>query len=1055
MKLYSKICLQSLLTLVMLASINGTLYAQIKNITGKITNDKGEGLEGVTITMKNSKSTTLSNQNGTYKISVLDENSLLIFSYLGYIKQEIRVGSRSTINIILNSRDTQLEEVVVTALNINREQRSLGYAAQTVDSATLNRAPSNNWMNGLEGRIAGLTLNSVGGAMGSSEIILRGEKSLEMGNSGALIVVDGVPVSNKVPNQAGGAYNSVDSPMDIGSSAGDINPEDIASVTILKGAAATALYGSRGANGAVVIVTKSGSVRRGLGITINSNTDFSSVNRWFDYQYEYGAGGDSDIKHYSYGTTNYLSTSGTSDAWGPRFNTGVKYYQYDPAIQGQGAEPTDWIAYPNTKKDFFRTGILSNNSVAIDGGNNQTKGRLSITNLQNRYILENVSNQKTTVSFSLDQQINKGMKIAAKVNYYKSSSPNLPVLGYNARSVSNLLTQTPPNIDIELYRDYWRVVNGIRQVDVLQNRPFNTNVDNPYFVLYEMLNAANRDGAFGNINYSYKINNYLNFTGRTGINMYTDITSNRQPKSSRSWIDGFYREQNDFRYEINSDVLLTYKRPLSKNISSTFSVGGNSMRNSFNRTIAYIDRMLIPGEYTLINGVSRAILRPYREQKGISSVYGFANFSYKNYLFLELTGRNDWSSSLPVNNNSYFYPSANLSFVVTDLLKLNSNLLSFAKLRLSYAEVGSDTNPYRIDKYYASSDFTSTITNPTTLPNPELKPMRTRSFETGFEARLLKNRIGIDATYYQSKTIDQILSVPVDPASGFYNFIMNTGVIQNKGIELQLWGKVLESKNGLNWRINANAAANRSLIKNLNDKIETIKLYSMGTTALLAKEGGALGDIWGAGYSRNPEGKIIYENGYPTYDTENIMYLGNANPKIKGGIGSEFTYKGWALNFLFDAEFGHKKFSLTNSELMVGGMIKATVPGREEGAIIGTGVVLQEDGSWTPNTTPVKPSAYYLAHYDYNNGEANVFDASYIKFREFRIDKTITTKHAKKLGLNRITLGVYGRNLFVITSWPSFDPQSSTFSNGTIVQGIEIGQMPTTRNIGLNVRLIL
>ncbi|WP_293300323.1 SusC/RagA family TonB-linked outer membrane protein [Pedobacter sp. UBA4863] len=1054
MKLYFKICLQAALVLVILVLTNGNLYAQ-KTITGRVTNDKGESLEGVTITMKNSKSATLSNQNGNYKIAVLDENSLLIFGYLGYERQEVRVGARNTINIILNSKGTQLEEVVVTALNISKEQRSLGYAAQTVDSTALTKAPSNNWMSGLEGRIAGLTLNSAGGAMGSTEIILRGEKSLEMGNSGALIVVDGVPISNQVPSQAGGAYNSVDSPMDIGSSAGDVNPEDIASVTILKGAAATALYGSRGANGAVVIVTKSGSTRKGLGITVNSNTDFSSVNRWFDYQTEYGDGVDSDIKHYSYGTSNVLSTSGSSNAWGPRLNTGVKYYQYDPATQGQGAEPTDWISYPDATKKFFRTGILSNNSIAIDGGNAQTKGRLSITNMQNRYILENVSNQKTTVSFSLDQQINKAMKIITKVNYYKSSSPNLPILGYNARSVSNLLAQTPPNIDIELYRDYWRVINGIRQVDVAQNRPFNTNVDNPYFVLYEMLNTANRDGAFGNINYSYKINNYLNFTARTGINMYTDITSNRQPKSSRSWIDGFYREQNDFRYEINADVLLTYKRPLSKKISSTFSIGGNNMRNNFNRTIAYIDRMLIPGEYTLINGINRAILRTYREQKGISSVYAFANLSYKNYLFLELTGRNDWSSSLPTNNNSYFYPSANLSLVLTDMLAVKTNVLSFAKLRLSYAEVGSDTNPYRIDKYFSSSDFNASITNPTTLPNPELKPMRTKSFEAGLEARLLKSRIGIDATYYQSKTIDQILSVPVDPASGFYNFIMNTGLIENKGVELQLWGKVLQSNTGLNWRINFNAAANRSLIKNLNDKIETIKLYSFGTTALLAKEGGSLGDLWGAGYSRNPEGKIIYENGFPMYDTENPIYLGNANPKFKGGIGSEFTYKGWSLSFLFDAEFGHKKFSLTNSELMVGGMIKATLPGREEGAIIGTGVVLQPDGSWLPNTTPVKPSAYYLSHYDYNNGEANIFDASYIKLREFRVDKTIDTKYARKIGANRITVGVYGRNLFVISKWPSFDPQSSTFSNGTMVQGIEIGQMPSTRNIGVNLRLTL
>lgn len=1036
--------------------ISTQLYAQTYSVSGKITDEGGLALPGVSIFLKGTRISTTSNGDGTYKINTTKDNFVVTYSFLGYETQDQRILKSGVLNVVLKERKTDLEEIVVTALNIKREQRTLGYSAQTIDSLALTTAPSTNWINSLEGKVAGLTINSVAGAMGSSEIILRGEKSLSMGSSAALIVVDGIPLSNSVPSQAGNAYNSVDSPMDIGTSTGDINPEDIASVTILKGAASTALYGSRGANGAVVIITKSGSAKKGLGITINSNTDFSNINRWPDYQNEYGAGYDSDIKHYSYGVSNQLSTSGAAGAWGPKFDPNVLYYQYDPVTQRQGAQPTPWIAYPDSKKDFFRTGLTTNNSISIDGGSELTKGRFSIANLQNNYILENVSNQKTTVNFSLDQQISKSMKLVTKINYYRSTADNLPVLGFNARSSSFFLTHTAPNVNIDWYKDYWWINNnGIRQTDISQNKPFNSNIDNPYFVLYESLNKATRDGAFGNVSYSYKINPFLNFTARAGINMYNDITANIQPKSSRSWINGFYREQNNISYEFNTDFLINYKRPINKDITVSTSLGGNAMQTSFNRTIAYLDRLLIPGEYTLINGVDRAIMRGYKEQKAVYSLYAFANFSYKNYLFLELTGRNDKSSALSTDYNSYFYPSANLSFVLTDYLKTRSKVLSFAKLRLSYAEVGSDTNPYRIDKYYTSSDFTGSITNPTNLPNRELKPERTKSFETGFEARFLKNRIGFDATYYLSNSIDQILRVPVDPASGYYNFFENAGTVQNKGIELQLWTKILESKKGLNWRVNLNASANRGKIKALNNRIEAISLYALEPVSLLAVEGGAIGDIWGPGYARNPEGKIIYENGLPVIDTENPKLLGSAVPKFKGGIGNDFTYKGWKLNVLFDGEFGHKKYSLTNSSLMVNGMVKATIPGREEGGIIGNGVVLASDGSWTENTTPVKPSAYFLAHYARENGESNMFDASYIKLRELRIDKTINNKSVKKFGLNGVTLGLYGRNLFVLTNWPGFDPQSSTFHNGTIVQGIEIGQMPTTRNFGANIRLIL
>ncbi|WP_187774889.1 SusC/RagA family TonB-linked outer membrane protein [Pedobacter sp. BS3] len=1026
-------------------------------IQGKVTDEKGEPLAGVSIRVKNIRQSTVSNTKGEYKINVPNEDAVLVFSYIGFEVQERKVLKSTVINVSLKEKNTGLNEVVVTALNISREQRSLGYSAQVIDSVALNVAPTDNWLNALEGKVAGLTLNRADGPMGSSDIILRGDKSLQLGNSGALVVIDGVPVSNKITASGAGAYVSDNAPIDMGTGIGDVNPEDIASVSVLKGAAATALYGSRGANGAIVIVTKSGSSQKGLGISFSSSTAIENVNRLPDYQYEYGAGANSGIDYYSYGTSDSgANTSNANASWGPKLNTGVKYYQYDPATQGQGAEPTDWIAYPDNRKNFFRTGFKTSNTISIEGGSKTTKARFSVANQQNTYILENVGYQRTSVNLSLDQQINKDMKIATKVNYYNKSSDNLPTTGYSNKSASYFLLWTTPNVDTEWYRDYWKITNGIRQVDIEQNRPFNKNPDNPYFALYEILNPMKRNGLFGNINFSYKISPFLNFTAKTAIDMYDDVLSNRFPKSSDSYSQGFYREQNVIRYERNSDFLLSYNRPFNRDVKFGLSVGGNSMSSSYNRTRAYVNRLLIPGQYTLANRVDRPVIDAYKENKAINSLYAFTNLSYKEYIFLELTARNDWSSVFASNNNSYFYPSANLSLVLSDMFKVNSSVLSFAKLRLSYAEVGSDTNPYRIEKFYSASNFSSSITNPTSLPNYELKPERTKSYETGLEARFLRNRIGLDLTCYLADTYDQILSVPVEPASGYYYYYMNAGTVRNNGVEVQLWGKLLESKKGLSWKINFNGAINRGKILELKEEIESLGLYAMGSTgvSLQAVKGGSIGDIYGLAYQRNENGDIVYANGVPQLTTE-IQKVGNAVPKFKGGIGQEFRYKSWTMNILFDGEFGHQKYSLSNSMLMARGNSKATLPGREEGGILGKGVVQNDDGTWRPNDIVVSPSVYYAAHYDRTNAEANVFDASYIKFREFRIDKSFSSKSLQKVGFKKASIGLYGRDLFVWTKWPGFDPQNGTLNDGTIVQGIEIGQLPSTRNMGVNIRFSL
>lgn len=1022
-------------------------------ITGIVTDENGRPLIGASVKVIETKQGTMTDGKGAYTISVSPGKYTVEFSFISYATQhisnvQVSADQSQQLNIKLLPDAKDLKEVLVTALGIKREEKSLGYSAQKLDGSTVSDAPTSNWLNALEGKVAGLNIQKADGPMGSSDIILRGDKSLQLGNSGALIVIDGVPVNNQISGNSGSAYSSAEPSLDFGTAVTDLNPDDVASITILKGPGATALYGSRGANGAIIVTTKSGGARSGLGITVNSNTALDQVFNFPDYQYQYGQGAGSDVKYYSYGTSeDGGSTSGTSSGWGPKLNTGVKYFQYDPVTKTQSKEKLPWVAYPDNREGLFRTGLTTNNSVAIEGGNSATTARVSVNNTFNKYILENTGYQRTNVSFSLTQKISEKMQIATKINYYNKSSDNLPSTGYSNQTSSYFLMFTNANVDLNWFRDYWA------SEDDKQNRPFSSVPDNPYFALYEELNPMKRNGVFGNINFNYNFSKNLTFTAKTAIDMYDDISSNRQPMSAHHYTYGFYKEQNIIRYEQNSDFLLNYKKKLSKDFDMSAALGGNRMHSSYNRTRGSIRKLLIPGVYTLANGIDRPVLEGYKEEKAINSAYGFANFSFRDYLFFEVTARNDWSSVFSAANNSYFYPSANLSLVLSDLLKLRSNALSYTKLRLSYAEVGNDTRPYRIEKYYASSNFPSSVTNPTTLNNADLKPERTKSYEAGLEARFFKNKIGIDFSAYLTNTYDQILSVPVERASGYYNYVMNAGLVQNKGLELQAWGKIL-TRRDFSWRTTVNGAINRGKIVYLKDGIENIELYAMGSSgvSLMALPGGSIGDIYGRGYLRNGAGQIIYSNGVPQL-TPDIVYQGSAVPKFKGGIGNEFKYKAFRLNILFDGEFGHKKYSLSNSVMTVSGKLMTTIPGREAGGILGTGVIRNEDGSYRANDVVVSPSVYYNAHFDRINAEANLFDATYIKLREARLDYTIKSKYLEKLGIRNTSAGVFGRNLFIWSAWPIFDPQSSTLNGGVMVQGIEVGQFPTTRTFGFNFKL--
>jgi TonB-linked SusC/RagA family outer membrane protein len=860
-----------------------------------------------------------------------------------------------------------------------------------------------------------------------------------------------VPVSSKITGTGHSSHLSQDSPVDFGSTLSDINPEDIEKVTVLKGAGATALYGARAAGGAIIITTKSGKSKdKGIGVTITSNFSFDQVNRWPDYQFEYGEGRTD--KYYSYlDSADGLNTStnvGAGRAWGPKFD-GQSYFQYNPnAADGKPTERTPWVADKNYISGFFKTGTTQSNSIALEGGNENGSTRLSITHLKNDWILPNTGFERLNASLSINQKISENLKVNGKVNYTNKKSDNLPAAGYNNQSIMYfLMIGTAPNIKPEWFKPYWQP--GL--VGVKQKNPFNTGPDNPYLDLYEMLNKMNKHGVIGNLSATYQFNDKLEFMVRSGLDMSNEFRSQQRPFSMTKYARGMYREQNVFSYEINTDALLTYKNTLNPNINYNITAGANSMRQNYDFAGLYADQLSQPGIYQISNSLDQAVADPLKTKKAINSFYGLAQFSYQEKIFLDITGRNDWSSTLPYGNNSFFYPSISSSFLIHEITSLPS-VFSFAKFRLSWAQVGNDTRPYQTDKYY-DRIYSNSFTNTSTLFNASLKPEITSSIETGIDLRMFKNRLSIDIAYYNNNSRNQILAIPLDPVSGYSNAMVNAGLINSKGMELAVTGKLM-AKNKFKWNSTLTWSRNRSYVKELATGITNQVIYSHeSNVSIEARVGGRMGDMYSRGFQRSPDGQIIYtSSGLPAPLDPVMKKRGNAFADWKAGLMNEFTVGKVRMSILFDGQKGGSIYSQTNHKNNTLGKTKVTLPGRD-GGIIGQGVVLQSDGTYLPNTVKVAASSYYENYYTIGNGETNIFDASYIKLREIRIEFNIPNSLLNRTGIKSASLAFYGRDLFNFTKFPGFDPEGGNLNNGTLTPGVELAQFPSTRTIGTNLIL--
>lgn len=1064
---------RSLLLLLLLLPWSFLRAQQSPGTRGTVVTEQGEPLSGVTVSVKETGSDVAqqvtTNSEGSFVLSSLKAGIKydLSFSYVGYATHYIKgftaaQGESNSLLIRLKAGEQDMQEVVVTALGIKREQKALGFATSTVRGKELTDAMPLNWTDGLKGKVAGLNLLQAGsGPLNSTRINLRGDRSMDINNNEALVVVDGVPMVN-VRGRAGSGTNEAygagvsgdkDIPIDFGNGLSDINPDDIESVTVLKGAAATALYGSRAGNGALIITTKSGRKgQKGIGVTVNSNISVSDVLRWPDWQYEYGQGNNNRNAagelYYSYGlSADGANTGSTSSAFGPKFN-GQQYFQYDPTLEDQSAERRAWVPYEDNVKGFWRTGNNIINSIALDGGGDKFTARASVTHTKNEWIMPNTGFERLVASFNASGQFSKRLKVNAKINYTNKKSDNLPGTGYNNQSIAYFMIFQNPNVDLAWYEPRWK--KG--QDQIAQIHPFSSYIENPYLIAHEMTNSLDNNNMDGNLQAIYSFSDKFDVMVRSGLALRQDQRQQRRPWNTANFPQGYYKEQDVFFLESNTDFLFSYNDKIGEDFKIRASVGGNQRFERYKQSNAVVRGLLLPGVYKLSNAVDRALAENnLLEQQRMNSLFGLANLSWKDKIFVDITGRNDWSSTLPASSASYFFPSVSSSFILSDLLKL-PQAVSFAKARLSWARVGIDTRPYRTSKYYEVSSFPGSADAPTVLHNADLKPEMVDSWEAGLNVSLFNNRITADVNLYNNTTTNQVIRVPLDITTGYSFKYINTGEVRNRGIELMLTGSPIKTRH-FTWTATATWAKNENKIIRLSDDLEGDEqpIATSGNASIIATVGGSTGDIWGFGLVRNEEGKVVFDanTGMAVRPTD-IQKIGNAYADWRAGFVNEFRYKQFRLSVTLDGQYGGMIYSQTFHKMTEQGKLAHTLKGREEGFVIGDGVVATADGKYEVNTKQVAINSWYGDYYRRANVETNSFDASYLKLRELRLEYSLPASLYSRLRLTGASIAVYGRDLAMISDFPIFDPETASLNGTTVVPGVEMGQMPTPRTMGVN-----
>ena len=1040
-------------------------YAQGTNISGQVTGTGGAPIVGASVSVPTLRVGGFTDDQGQYNFTVpASANGTTVTvtaRRLGFTPSSAQVtvsGAPVVQNFSLSAAATQLQGVVVTALGLTREKSRLGTAQQQINTQELNQTRAQNIVQQIEGKVSGVAITSPGTQGGSTNIIIRGQNSIT-GNNQPLFIVDGVAVSNA--NRGGAPFVGTTTNFDYGNALSDINPDDIETLSVLKGPNAAALYGSRAANGVILITTRKGGNSGGkMRTEINTNLTFENPAILPEFQnlYGQGSGGEFEWVDGNYGGVN----DGTDESWGPRLDGRLICQFTSPGAGTANCQPTPWVAHPDNVKSFFKTGVTASSTVGVSGGTERSYGRLSLGADNINGIFPNNLFQRRTASLSGTFKATEKLTADGSVQYIRNSGRNRPGVGYSGRNpLQSMFNWFGRQVDIEALRNYGQggLVNGGPA-----NREFNWNYsyhNNPFWQQQENPQLDDRDRLIGSVSMNYQFAEGFNALLRTGSDIYRFGIQQMYARGAEEFADhqynGGFRFQNDYRNDNNTDLTFTGNRRLSSWLDLNAVAGGNLRREYFNTNSQETPGILVLGIYNPANAAIAPTIDQTLQRRQVQGIYGSAAFTIKNWWTVEGTARNDWSSTLPAGANSYFYPSVNTSIVVTDAIPgMQGRFLSSLKLRAASAKVGSDAPVYSlVPVFLGNADRFGSLPQfglDSRLANPNLKPEITRSDEVGAELALFDSRVSLDASFYSKSTRNQIFDVEISGASGFNKKWVNAGEISNKGIETLLTIIPVQSPNGFNWTTTFNWAHNKSMVVDLAPDVETIVLGSGGFGDVLveARKGQPYGAIRGYRYLRDADGNIQVSGGFPLSE-DTLSVLGNIQPKWTGGWANQFSFGNFSINTLLDARKGGKLYSVTNMFGEYAGVLENSIPGREKDWN-DPGVVVQgiDVDTGLPNTTAITAERYYHGLFGYT--ERYVYDAGYVKLRELRLSYNLPASWANKLmGAHGATIAFTGRNLKMWTNVPNIDPEFAYSSRND--QGIEVNMSPNPRSLGFNLRI--
>ncbi len=1050
-----------LLSSIMIFLFSASFLMAQKSVSGTVKDDQGEVVIGANVVEKGTINGTVTDLDGKFSFQVADDATAIVISYVGFSPQELEITG-SAMDVTL-SEGVNMEKVVVTALGVTRKEKSLGYASQDVSGDDINKSRDANFLNTLQGKVAGVQITGSSNLGGSTRVILRGTGSIT-GNNQPLFVVDGVPMDNSnfaAYNQTRGAGG-----YDYGNAMSDINPDDIESINVLKGPAGTALYGNRGSNGVIMITTKRGSnaadKNSPIGVSINSTIQFNEVAVLPEYQNKYGGGAGNAFANSLIDTNQLIADFGYDGSWGPAFDAqeARQWDSYDSWDTENFGQTREWKASPNNVRDFFRTGILATNNIALSGANDNGSFRLSYTNTHQLGTQENSKLNKHNVGFNADYKLTEKLKAFAGINFVATEGNGRPLTGYSESVMSQFNQWFQRQLDMDRLREYQNPDGSMRT----WNRKSEVDGapkywDNPFWERYENGQLDRRERLFGNVGMSYQITDFLSVSARAMTDFYTDRREEWVAKGGVR--QSKYSEDVRFLRENNYEAKLDFNKRFGETISLNAFAGINYRKNIYKLNAASTQGGLnTAGFYNLSNSVSNVDITDFTSSQEIFSTFVNASVGIKDFAYVDVSYRLDINSTLPVGNNLYNYYSFGASLIFSELLPKN-DILSFGKFRASYAQAGNGTTPYQLyNTYVTNPSFgaNGTSTVPNDLNNADLRPERTNAFETGLDLRFLKGKVSVDVTYYNQVTNDMIFGVSQSASTGFTTRQLNAGKVLNHGVEIMATITPVKTKD-LRWDIGFNFAKNYNTVLELADGTDNIRLASLFGPTLEARVGEAYGSFYGTNFVYDDEGNKLTDGGVYVGSSE-VENLGSVLADFTGGVSTSLSWKGFSLYVLFDFQVGGRVFSLSNQWGKYSGVLAETAEGdiRENGVVV-DGMVGSYDATtdtWSStgvmNADTIDVQSHFFLNQGYIINAADIYDASFVKLREARLSYTIPNKLFGGTPFRDVTLSIVGRNLAILyKNVPNVDPEAGLSSGN--VQGFEGGQLPTERSIGINLNL--